>query len=118
MTKEHIRTWTDPDGNGFRLELYDLNTRDRDGKWTLGYEFYHHDALIFEGEDFYASPLHAVDSDATVAGLLTFLSLRPGDTDPDYFADYTEEQLAWAREWGETLSLYEDELLRGGAHGS
>jgi hypothetical protein len=30
--------------------------------------------------------------------------MRPGDTDAEYFADYTEDQLDWARSNGEGLS--------------
>jgi hypothetical protein len=89
---EHIRTWEQA---GFRLELFDTYRTDRYGKSVLGYEFYDHGALIFEGEDFHASPLHAIDGDEAVAGLLAFLSLRPGDTDPEWFEGYTPEQLAW-----------------------
>jgi hypothetical protein len=40
--------------------------------------------------------LHADDSLETVASLLTFLTLRPGDTDADYFAGYTPAQMEWA----------------------
>ena len=68
--------------------------------------------VIFEGADFSGSPMHADDSDQAVASLLTFLSLRPGDTDPDYFDDYTPEQLAFARAEGENLALYAEELER------
>ena len=28
--------------------------------------------------------------------VLSLVAMRPGDTDADYFADYTSEQLAWA----------------------
>ena len=38
-------------------------------------------------------------------GLLAFLSLKPGDTDPEYFEGYTPEQLEFARQEGESLSL-------------
>ena len=53
-------------------------------------------AVLFRGEDFGPSPMHADDSDATLRALLGFLTLRPGDTDRDYFADYTPAQLAFA----------------------
>lgn len=106
----HICTWTDTDGYGFRLELFDTFQIDYYGKFVLAYQFFHGDRLVFEGEDFYCSPLHAIDSDATVGGLLTFLSIRPGDTDSEYFENYSKEQLEWANEWGETLGIYADEL--------
>lgn len=40
---------------------------------------------LFEGADFSPSPMHATDSDACVRGIMGFLTLRPGDTDSDYF---------------------------------
>ena len=109
--KEHIRTW---EAVEFRLEVYDLHRR-REGSahWMLGYEFFYRNKLIFEGEDFGCSPLHAVDSDYAVAGILDFLSLRPGDTDKDYFDDYTEEQMEFAVQEGENLALYAIMLEEG-----
>jgi hypothetical protein len=104
-----VRTWEDPDGYGFKLNLYDTYQTSY-GKSRLAYRFYHGDKIVFEGDDFFSSPSHAIDADATVAGLLHFLSLKPGDTDREYFEGYTEEQLAFANEWGETLSLYVEEL--------
>lgn len=35
--------------------------------------------------------------------VLGCLSMKPGDTDPEYFTDYTPEQLSWAKENGEEL---------------
>jgi hypothetical protein len=82
------------------------------GKSVLAYRFFYRGRFILAGADFHCSPLHAVDADATVAGLLAFLSLRPGDTDPKYFQGYTPEQLAFARAEGENLSLYVEDLER------
>ena len=65
---------------------------------------------MFEGADFHASPLHAIDSDQTVGALLGWLSLKPGDTNPEYFAAYTPAQLEFAKRHGEALSLYVEEL--------
>ena len=53
-----------------------------------------------------------MDADATVAGLLAFLSLKPGDTDPESFEGYNPEQLAFARAEGENLALYVEEVER------
>jgi hypothetical protein len=70
----------------------------RGGKSVLRYRFEDaHGAVLFEGADFGASPAHAIDSDATLLALLSFLTLKPGDTDSDYFADYTPAQMEWAR---------------------
>ena len=38
----------------------------------------------------------AIDSDEAVACALGCFTMRPGDTDSDWFADYTPEQLEWA----------------------
>lgn len=97
---EHIRTWAN---EPFRLELWDTFQTDPDGKSRLAYEFYHSYALIFKGDDFCASPLDAIDSDATVYSLLNFLSLDEGDTDDEYFDAYTATQLDWRDEHAETL---------------
>lgn len=71
---------------------------------------------LFEGDDFGASPLHAVDSDETVAALMGLLTLRPGDTDPDYFADYTPEQLRFCTEHAETLACEVEARFGEGGH--
>jgi hypothetical protein len=59
---------------------------------------------LFNGEDFAGSPMHADDSNATVASLMGFLTLRPGDTDSDYFRTYTSAQLEYCSAHAETLS--------------
>ena len=61
-------------------------------------------SLLFDGEDFRPSPIHSVDGDAAVKSLMTFLTLRPGGTDPDYFAEYTEAQKDYCSAHAETLS--------------
>lgn len=53
-------------------------------------------AVLFAGSDFGPSPMHADDADATLRGRLGFLTLRPGDTDAEYFAEYSPAQLAFA----------------------
>jgi hypothetical protein len=41
--------------------------------------------------------MHGIDSLDAVYGLLSFLSLSPGDHDREYFDEYTPKQLAWAQ---------------------
>lgn len=60
--------------------------------------------VVFEGRDFAGSPMHADDSDATVNGLMGFLTLRPGDTDAEYFADYSPAQKEFCEQHAESLS--------------
>lgn len=99
---EHIRTWTE---GPYKLDMWDTFRRDSFGKSVLRYEFRHDEELIFEGEDFCPGASTAIDSDEAVASLLGFLSLSPGDTDEEYFDDYTEAQIAWRDEHAEDLSL-------------
>ncbi len=67
--------------------------------------------VLFCGTDFGPSPMHADDADETLRGLCGFLFLRPGDTDRDYFADYSAEQLAFAgsSECEQLAFLYSEE---------
>lgn len=59
---------------------------------------------LFAGEDFGCSPLHCVDSDETIAGIMGFLTCRPGDTDKEYFSEYTPAQLDFCSSHAESLS--------------
>ena len=105
MKTELIREWKE---ESFHLKLYITDVyRDRE---MLGYEFYHDGKLIFEGEDFGPGAFQAIDSDSTVAALLGFLALQKGDTDAEYFDDYTKEQLQFSEEFGEQLSMYAYDL--------
>ncbi len=92
----------------FTLHLWDAERRIH-GKNAVGYRLTMKETgaprtVLFEGEDFGCSPCHAVDSDATVEGIMGFLTLRPGDTDREYFDDYTAEQMDYCRTHGESLS--------------
>ena len=94
----------------FILEVWATDRTDRRGQTVLGYELTDPEGeTVFEGEDFAGSPLHADDSDETLRALLGFLTLRPGDTDSDYFEDYTERQKRFCDEDAESLALYADE---------
>jgi hypothetical protein len=95
----------------FTLKTWDTYRSDSSGKSTLGYQFTQHrtpnsEKIIFEGEDFHCSPMDAIDSDAALRSLLSFLTLRPGDTDQEYFENYTQDQLDFTSEHAEILSLY------------
>ena len=98
---EIVKVWR---YDGFRLSLWDTFTRDSMGKAILRYRLLDRGKLLFDGDDFHCSPMHCVDSMETVASILVFLSLKPGDTDDGYFADYNDVQ----REFSES---YRAELL-------
>jgi len=86
--KEAIRTWQ---SGRFKVEVFDTSRQDWRGQTRLAYRFTDGGNVIFEGEDFAGSPLHADDSDETLGALLGFLSRRPGGTDREYFDSYTPE---------------------------
>ena len=90
-------------GPRFSLTLVDIGHRE-----CIGYILCQHEhgktAALFEGQDFRPSPLHAWDSDDTVAAIMGFLTLRLGDTDREYFDDYTAEQIAFRDTHAETLA--------------
>lgn len=92
--REYIKRWR---WNGFRVDLWDTGTRDWRGQTRLAYRLRDRGETIFAGEDFCGSPMHADDSLDTIAALLGFLTLKPGDTDPEFFAEYTERQLDWVQ---------------------
>jgi len=94
-------------GPRFRLQTWDTYRTDSYGKTIIRYRF---DILpggpavpLFSGEDFACSPMYAIDSDRCIAALLSFLTLRPGDTDREYFDNYTPEQMTFATEHAESL---------------
>ncbi|MHA2067710.1 MAG: hypothetical protein ACXABY_25390 [Candidatus Thorarchaeota archaeon] len=67
----------------------------KNGRNHLGYRLVDKEDIVFEGEDFRPSPLYAEGSEDVVMALLSFLTLQPGDTDDEYFQEYTQEQLDW-----------------------
>jgi hypothetical protein len=104
----------------FTLRMWDtyrIDQRDwRVGKSVLGYELRMHahptnptgrtvTTVLFTGEDMYCSPMIAIDSDESVNSLMGFLTLKPGDTDDEHFANYTPEQMEFAESYAEYLGF-------------
>ncbi len=71
-----------------------------------GYELRYKGTPIFQGSDYSPSPLHGPHSKESIANLLGFLSVKPGDVDPEYFEDYTPDQMRFVTEHGEELSVH------------
>lgn len=96
-------------GPTFTLIMGATNRTDYRGQTTIEYELRAHEhgrtSIIFSGADFHGSPQHGDDSDATVAALLSHLSLKPGDTDSEHFDGYTPAQLEFANTHGEYLAF-------------
>jgi hypothetical protein len=91
---ELIKTWRKA---GFTLRLWDTYRRDSRGQSILAYELKDGRTVVFSGDDFAGSPMHADDSLQTVCTLLAFLTCKPGDTDSEYFARYTSDQMDWCQ---------------------
>lgn len=108
--RDILRTWWDRSGLRVKVVLWATSRTDYRGQTIIGYALTCKGHVVFTGEDFAGSPMHADDSNATLASLLTFLALRPGDTDRDYFDAYTPEQMAFAEEHGEQLGWLAHEL--------
>lgn len=90
-------------GPSFTLCLYYL------GHEKIGYELLMREngksVVLFSAADFRPSPMHSVDGDDAVKALMSFLTLRPGDTDREYFDNYSPEQMEYCQAHAETLSI-------------
>jgi hypothetical protein len=110
----HFQPYMKGKGPRFTLRLYDTYLRDNRGQTYLAYTLKMGarnavpggDEILFTGQDFAGSPMHSDDSRETALALLNFLTLRPGDTDADYFKDYTKRQLWFCDTHAEALSMY------------
>jgi len=90
----------------FVLELSDTGEVDEMGKSRLHYCLSAPDGeTVFEGNDFCCSPMDPIDSDEAIRSLLGFLTLQPGDTDDEYFKNYTPRQVQFCDEDAEEMSL-------------
>lgn len=86
-------------GPSFTLRMFHTGLTGEYGKRMIGYRLVSEGKVLFEGQDYYA---HCdADSNEAVEGIMGFLTLKPGDTDPEYFGEYTPAQLAFAAEHAE-----------------
>jgi len=101
----HFRPYRKGMGPTFTLKTFDTGQTDHYGKFRIAYQLIMRGAgkrsIVFEGADF-CTP-QAIDSDETIEGLMKFLTLRPGDTDDEYFRGYTPEQMAYCESHAESL---------------
>lgn len=58
---------------------------------------------VFDGRDFCPGPLSRYWDRCAIRDLVTFLTLMPGDTDPEYFEKYTPEQLDYCATHADAL---------------
>lgn len=102
---------------GFRLtlggkacQIYALDANHTDsqsGHMRIDVELWHGGACVFpRGATYCAVPRGTcVDSSAARELVLSLVSMKPGDTDDDFFADYTPEQLTFTEAYGEEIGM-------------
>jgi hypothetical protein len=82
------------------------------GQEMIGGELVSPDGVtLFSQENFGIPPGHPIDSDKSLRDVIGWLTMKPGDTDADYFKDYTPAQMAFAEGDAEMLSMWADEEL-------
>ena len=86
------------------LVTWDPNKRDGSGRDVIGYALMREGVTIFCAEDVGASPAYEIDSDESLRSIVRFLTYGVGDVDAEYFAEYSDEQIAWRDEYAERLS--------------
>lgn len=113
--REHMRTvrfqpYRKGMGPTFTLQMFDCGPNwNQPGRQNVGYKLTMREndrtTTLFEGSDFSPSPFDSIDGDDTVKALMGFLTLRPGDTDAEYFENYTNTQLDFCNQHAEALAM-------------
>ena len=106
LRRVFLRPYRKGMGPVFRLDTFDSGRQDWRGQTIIAYTFAMDGAVLETGADFAGSPMHADDSDACIALLLTFLTLRPGDTDADFFDGDSEAMWDYRSHHAEALAAY------------
>ncbi len=96
--------------DGYCLRTWPTNKRYPTGQEIIGAELVNPDGVtLFSQESFGIAPGYAIDSDKALREVISWLTLKPGDTDRDHFDNYTPEQMAFAKGDAAMLSLWADE---------
>lgn len=77
------------------------------GHAWMDLEVRHAGKVIFPRGSLYCAVNAYTSTDGNAARelALSTVGMKPGDADSEYFASYTPEQLAWAEEFGEAISM-------------
>lgn len=82
------------------------------GRTKIYYQLSVDGRVLFPGDGSFYGGVgmgHTDDGPESKENAVAFFCLKPGDTDADFFADYTPEQLAWVTANGEELSMLKEE---------
>ena len=82
----------------YTVTLRETAGRMKTGQIKTAYQLIAPDGkVVFSGNDLGCSPMHKPEGKDNAIALLGFLTLKPGDTDDDYFEKYTSIQLKWCK---------------------
>lgn len=75
--------------------------------WRIDVEVRRNGQIVFpRGQLYCGLPKgHCTDSIHAKELVMSLVGMKPGDTDSDYFADYTEEQLAFVDAYAEEIDM-------------
>lgn len=83
---------------GYKLTMLDTGKVNGYGKAIVKYCLKNPSGIkLFAGQDFAASPMDTPTGKQSACALIQFLTLKPGDTDADYFEHYTDNQMEFAQ---------------------
>ena len=97
----------------FKIEIWDANKTDHRGAPVVLWRLFEQSegggsTLVFDGlaepHKWRCSGWFSVDGDEAAECVLAFVGLRPGDTDAEFFEDYSPAQIAFAEAYGEAIS--------------
>lgn len=99
-------------GNLFMVRAYEAPIDEQRYRFTTGHTTLHLQAS-FQGQELWKRgstsvgiPAHqCIDGKEAKECALSLFALKPGDTDEEFFAEYTPEQLAFVENHGETISM-------------
>jgi hypothetical protein len=98
--------------SGYVLFLWNTGRTNWIGQSCLGYVFWEplpKKKPLFSGNDYFIGCFTCIDSEESLRGLVSFLSLRPGDTDDEYFKNYTDYQRQWAINHADDIMPWTDQ---------
>lgn len=106
LEEDSDRILRDIDLDGYRLQMWDPEEK-FNGVGPQNVILYRltdpEGNVIFFDDDFASN---CVDDDDTVRSLIMWLTLQKGDTDDDYFKNYTQDQLDWRDAHAEELGFW------------
>lgn len=76
---------------GLKLQLF------WDGNRVCSYIFSKNDTELMRGDDYKPSIMYSPDERDSIIALLSFMVVRPGNTDKEYFKDHTPQMMEWLK---------------------